>query len=100
MFGREFPKMRGTLFWGPYNKDPSISGTMLGSPISETPVCAWKHHVYLTGSRPRNPLDRLIWEFPEIRVHYFGVLIVRILLFRVRYWLIRSPIFGKFPFIP
>ena len=20
----EFPKMRGTLFWGPYNKDPTI----------------------------------------------------------------------------
>ena len=22
--GLEFPKMRGTLFWGPYNKDPPI----------------------------------------------------------------------------
>ena len=22
---REFPKIRGTLFWGPYNKDPTIS---------------------------------------------------------------------------
>ena len=21
---REFPKIRGTLFWGPYNKDPTI----------------------------------------------------------------------------
>ena len=20
----EFPKMRGTLYWGPYNKDPAI----------------------------------------------------------------------------
>ena len=20
----EFPKMRGTLFWGPYNQDPTI----------------------------------------------------------------------------
>ena len=20
----EFPKVRGTLFWGPYNKDPTI----------------------------------------------------------------------------
>ena len=20
----EFPKIRGTLFWGPYNKDPTI----------------------------------------------------------------------------
>ena len=29
----EFPKIRGTLFWGPYNKDPTIRGTFLGSPI-------------------------------------------------------------------
>ena len=26
-----------------------------------------------------------IWEFPKIRVPYFGVLIIRILLFRVPY---------------
>ena len=30
---REFPKIRGTLVWGPYNKDPTISGTIVGSPI-------------------------------------------------------------------
>ena len=35
----EFPKIRGTLFWGPYNKDPTIYGTTLGSPISETLIC-------------------------------------------------------------
>ena len=29
----EFPKIRGTLVWGPYNKDPIISDTILGSPI-------------------------------------------------------------------
>ena len=29
----EFPKTRGTLFGGPYSKDPTISGTILGSPI-------------------------------------------------------------------
>ena len=29
----EFPKIRVTLFWGPYNKDPAIPGTILGSPI-------------------------------------------------------------------
>ena len=30
----EFPKIRGTLLWGPYNKDhPSIQGTISGSPI-------------------------------------------------------------------
>ena len=28
---------RGTLFWGPYNKDPSILGTILGPPIFGTP---------------------------------------------------------------
>ena len=30
---QEFPKMKGTLFWGPYNMDPTILGTILGSPI-------------------------------------------------------------------
>ena len=29
----EFPKIGGTLFWGPYNQDPTISGAKLGSPI-------------------------------------------------------------------
>ena len=29
----EFPKIRGTLFWGPYNKDPTVWGTILESPI-------------------------------------------------------------------
>ena len=29
----EFPKLRGTVFWDPYNKDPTIQGTILGSPI-------------------------------------------------------------------
>ena len=29
----EFPKIRGTIFWGPYKKDPSIQGTIVGSPI-------------------------------------------------------------------
>ena len=28
---------------------------------------------------------KLIWEFPKIGVSYFGVLIIRILLFRVLY---------------
>ena len=34
----EFPKIRGTLFGGPYNKDPIIWSTILGSPILETPL--------------------------------------------------------------
>ena len=29
----ELPKIRGPLFWDPYNKDPTMSGTILGSPI-------------------------------------------------------------------
>ena len=29
----EFAKIRGTLFRGPYHKDPTIQGTILGSPI-------------------------------------------------------------------
>ena len=28
----EFPKIRGALFWGPSNKDPSILGYYLGVP--------------------------------------------------------------------
>ena len=27
------PKIGGTLFWSPYNKDPTIYGTILWSPI-------------------------------------------------------------------
>ena len=34
---REFPKIRGTLFWGPYNEDPTMYGTILGSPIFGNP---------------------------------------------------------------
>ena len=29
----EFPQIRGTLFWGPYNKDHTIWDTILGSPM-------------------------------------------------------------------
>ena len=32
-----FRKIRGTLIWGPYNKDPTIKGTILGSPIFGNP---------------------------------------------------------------
>ena len=34
----ELPKVSGTLFWGPYNKEPTIQGTILGSLFSETPM--------------------------------------------------------------
>ena len=33
----DFPKVRGTLFWGPYNKDPTSLSTILGSPIFGNP---------------------------------------------------------------
>ena len=33
-------------------------------------------------SRPQSSM----WEFPKMGVPYFGVLIIRILLFRVLYW--------------
>ena len=33
----EFPKIMGTLLWGPYNKDPTIQGASPGSLFSETP---------------------------------------------------------------
>ena len=29
----DFRKLRGTFFWGPYNKDPTTWGTILGPPI-------------------------------------------------------------------
>ena len=32
----EFPKIRSTLFWGPYNEDPTVWGTILGPLFSET----------------------------------------------------------------
>ena len=32
-----FRKEGGTSFWGPYNKDPTIWGTILGSPIFGNP---------------------------------------------------------------
>ena len=35
--------------------------------------------------RSKNSRAVSIWEFPKIRVPYFGVLIIRILLFRVLY---------------
>ena len=37
MYSWEFPRIRGTLIGGPYNKDPTIWGTILGPLFSETP---------------------------------------------------------------
>ena len=33
----EFRKIGGTLLWGSYNKDPTIQGTIVGSPIFGNP---------------------------------------------------------------
>ena len=37
-----------------------------------------------------------IWDFPKIRVPYLGVLMIRILLFRVLYW---GPLFSEPPYV-
>ena len=40
---------KGTLNWGPYNKDPTIWGTILGSPIFGNPpyrVCRSRVEVF------------------------------------------------------
>ena len=34
----EFPKVGDTLFWCPYDEDPTIQGTKLGSPIFGNPL--------------------------------------------------------------
>ena len=47
----EFPKIRGTLSWSPYYKDPTIWGAIFGSPISETPQGAG---YYGPSGTPRN----------------------------------------------
>ena len=33
----KFLQIRGTLVWGPQNRDPTIQGTVLGSPIFGNP---------------------------------------------------------------
>ena len=49
----EFPKTRGTVFWGAYNKDPTISGTLFGSPIfGNSHVAQCSERRLLHGFRP------------------------------------------------
>ena len=50
----EFPQIRGTLFWGPYNKDPTICGTILRSRIFGNP------HLGLIACRAQGSLDLVI----------------------------------------
>ena len=47
-----------------------------------------QHYFGIAYSCTPNPMliiEALIWELPKIGVPYFGVLIIRILLFRVQY---------------
>ena len=72
----ELPKTGGTLLWGPYNKDPTISGTILGSPIfgnrhiaiaaTTTTATARTHDSWdLNGSWPNNIFQDI--SRPKIR---------------------------------
>ena len=54
--GWEFPKIRGTLFWGPSNKDPTIYGAILGSPIFGNSQMASKHGLQQKKC-PSNPTE-------------------------------------------
>ena len=60
----EFPKIRGTLIWGPYNKDPTIVGTISGSPIfgnSHICILTSPHKPYRAPKQPPmkgSPLPR------------------------------------------
>ena len=49
----EFPKIRGTLFWGPYNKDPTMRVKVLGKGclgIWTTWVNTWGFLVLMFGA--------------------------------------------------
>ena len=48
---------RGTLFGGPYNKDPTIWGTILGSPIFGNPH--WQVEGPVSTEEPKSHAGRL-----------------------------------------
>ena len=50
----EFPKIRGTLFWSPYNKDPTISGTISGTPFCGNSHVAWSPRLTQRPAYARN----------------------------------------------
>ena len=49
---------RGTLFWGSYNQDRTIKGTISGSPTFGNPICDGEPHPNEVRS-PREPDPRL-----------------------------------------
>ena len=86
----EFPKPRGTLFWGPYIEDPIISGNILGSPFFGNPhiptrlakgklqVRHWRgqQEQLLSQGQPELPLLPT-WAMVGLRVYGFQGLVSR-----------------------
>ena len=77
----------------------------MGSSFKSFVTTGWRHWSLNMGTagngRFRAPTLRMatIWEFPKkIGVPYLGVLLTRILLFRVIYYYIRVPYFRKLPY--
>ena len=71
----EFPKIRGTLSGGPYNKDPTIyKGTILGSPIFGNPP----YHVfraYATLNLKPQTIYLIRFEGSRLNVSGFGFVV-------------------------
>ena len=64
------------------NPKPFSTRPPYEKPLKELHSISWGPYK----SPSKEPLrDLNIWDFPKIRVPYFGVLIIRILLFRVLY---------------
>ena len=53
----EFPNIRGTVFWGPYKKDPTIEGTV--------PIFGNSHIFRVYGKGTRRVALRLLGKFLE-----------------------------------
>ena len=70
----EFPKIGGALFWGPYDKDPAIWGTILGAPIFGNPRFESYHGKSRKTLQPR--LDA-VGPAPKL---LFAVLVLKLLV--------------------
>ena len=65
----EFPRIRGTLFWGPYKKHPTIWGTTYSGPLfSETPTC--RHTYTYTYCHIHVDMPLHLHLQMQIQVHY------------------------------